>query len=284
MPPPGGPPPLEPGRFQGRIRRVDNEKGFGFIECREARDKHGRDVFIPPKMIGDLREGDEITFVVDLGKDDMPQAGDLRLLDGSRPGPGAFSKGGGKGKDRDRSRGRDRDDRGGRDRDDRDRNDRNDRQDDRAYRDRDRDDRGGKGKDSKGKSKGKDSKGKGKDSKGKGKDAKGKSKDKGSGKGKGAPMFVAPRFGGAPGDVSGEVVPPRFVPEGGPIQGLIDVVAPRWGPGPDSDAGAAPLALMAPMETPPQWQEAPQDAVQWDGNDKNGQWESTEAQWPEFSS
>lgn len=205
---PGGPPGgAGPGRYTGTLRKQDPDKGFGFIDCREAKDKFNRDVFIPAKFVGDLRVDDEITFAVEMSKDDMPQAMDILRMNGSRPGKGPFDK-------EDKGRGKDK---GGKDRD-------------KGGRSKG----GGDGKD-RGKSKGKDNKGR--DGKGKGND-KGKGKDKGGkdqprndwwnkasddsgGNQGGFPMGGCPAFA-----KSASVVPPRFVPEGGPIP---NVVPPRFG-------------------------------------------------------
>lgn len=107
------------------------------------RDKFGRDVFIHRKQIGDLRVGDELTFICETNKEGNPQARDPLHMDGRFPGDG------------DRGSGRDRDDDG-----------------------KGKGKKGGKGD---GKDKGKGGKGKDGKDKGKGKDGKG-GKDKGKGK------------------------------------------------------------------------------------------------------
>merc|ERR1719330_1864731 len=122
MPPgwPGGPPgmpPLPPGRYQGRIKTFNSKHGFGFIDCPPAYDQWKRDVFIHKQQMGDLSVGNDITFEIRSNKDGHPQARDVRLMDGSLPGPypggddddDRDRKGkGGKGKGRSRNRDGDR--------------------------------------------------------------------------------------------------------------------------------------------------------------------------------
>lgn len=74
--------PLSSGRFRGRIKAFNMEKGFGFIECAEAHAQYGRDTFLHKAHIGDLTVGSEVTFAVELNKQGMPQARDLATHDG----------------------------------------------------------------------------------------------------------------------------------------------------------------------------------------------------------
>jgi len=84
QPPPQQPPQqqMPPGRFRGRIKAFNMEKGFGFIECSEAHAQYGRDTFLHKAHIGDLTVGSEVTFAVELNKQGMPQARDLATHDG----------------------------------------------------------------------------------------------------------------------------------------------------------------------------------------------------------
>lgn len=102
------------GRFEGNIKSFNAEKGFGFIDCPEARTKYGRDVFVHKAMMkqGHLEVGDEVSFTINTdNKDGMPQAAELVRLDGTGPsvidgkgqdkegkGKGGKGKGDGKGK------------------------------------------------------------------------------------------------------------------------------------------------------------------------------------------
>jgi len=98
MPPPGA----GPGRFMGHIKSFNVKQGYGFIDCPEARVHFGRDVFLHRRLMGDLEEGDQVTFTVEPNEKGMPQARDILRMDGRPPGPGRSDgdngKGGGKGK------------------------------------------------------------------------------------------------------------------------------------------------------------------------------------------
>jgi len=78
---PGMPPMMGPGaatgRYQGRIKSFNVQKGFGFIECPEAHQVYGRDVFLHKAQIGQFQIGSQVSFAVDMNKSNMPQARDL---------------------------------------------------------------------------------------------------------------------------------------------------------------------------------------------------------------
>lgn len=99
------------GRFEGNIKSFNQEKGFGFVDCPEARAKYGRDVFVHKAMMkqGHLEVGDAVSFIINIeNKDGMPQAAELFRLDSTDPqiidgkgredGKGKGGKGKGKGK------------------------------------------------------------------------------------------------------------------------------------------------------------------------------------------
>merc|ERR1719456_1006210 len=65
------------GRFQGRIKSFNVQKGFGFIECPEAHQIYGRDVFLHKAQIGQFQIGSQVSFAVEMNKQNMPQARDL---------------------------------------------------------------------------------------------------------------------------------------------------------------------------------------------------------------
>merc|ERR1719181_866656 len=65
------------GRFQGRIKSFNVQKGFGFIECPEAHQVYGRDVFLHKAQIGTYQIGSQVSFAVEMNKTNMPQARDL---------------------------------------------------------------------------------------------------------------------------------------------------------------------------------------------------------------
>jgi cold shock CspA family protein len=87
---------LEPGRYRGKIKSFNTEKGFGFIDCAQAHAQYGRDVFLHKAHVGDMAVGTEVTFVVEMNKQGMPQARDLVTVSSSGKADGKGSKGKGK--------------------------------------------------------------------------------------------------------------------------------------------------------------------------------------------
>lgn len=103
-------PGVPPGKYVGRIKSFNKEKGFGFIDCPEARSKFGRDVFIHKAQVGIMDVGSEVTFVVEMNRDKMPQARDAAKF-GERYGAttdgfrnDSKGKGAGKGSKKERKR------------------------------------------------------------------------------------------------------------------------------------------------------------------------------------
>jgi cold shock CspA family protein len=92
MMPPG--PGASTGRFVGRIKSFNAQKGFGFIECPEAHAIYGRDVFLHKAQIGDFSIGSELCFGVEMNKSNMPQARDLTDVDQFALAAGAMGMGG----------------------------------------------------------------------------------------------------------------------------------------------------------------------------------------------
>lgn len=87
------------GRFQGRIKSYNAEKGFGFIESDAAYAHYNRDVFVHKAVIGSLKIGDMVTFGVQTNEQGMPQARDLAIMPSNSAGPPSANFGrGGKGK------------------------------------------------------------------------------------------------------------------------------------------------------------------------------------------
>merc|ERR1719158_2234415 len=66
------------GRFLGRIKSFNQQKGFGFVECPEAHAVYNRDVFLHKAQIGTFQIGSTVSFAVEMNKQNMPQARDLR--------------------------------------------------------------------------------------------------------------------------------------------------------------------------------------------------------------
>lgn len=99
------------GRFQGLVKSYNVQKGFGFIDCPEAHQIYGRDVFLHKAQIANFQIGSQLTFAVEMNKNNMPQARDLLETDMSGLGfpggmggmgfgggmPGGGGGGGGKG-------------------------------------------------------------------------------------------------------------------------------------------------------------------------------------------
>merc|ERR1719424_2188743 len=65
------------GRFQGRIKSFNVQKGFGFIDCQAAHQVYGRDVFLHKAQIANFQIGSQLSFAVEMNKNNMPQARDL---------------------------------------------------------------------------------------------------------------------------------------------------------------------------------------------------------------
>merc|ERR1712070_777298 len=84
-------------QFRGHIKSFNEEKGFGFIECSEAHQLFGRDVFLAQANKGDLAVGTPVSFTVETNKRNMPQAKDLKAIadfKGGKGGKGGKGKGG----------------------------------------------------------------------------------------------------------------------------------------------------------------------------------------------
>merc|ERR1719424_1271015 len=65
------------GRYQGFIKSFNEQKGFGFIDCGEAHQTYGRDVFLHKAQIANFQIGSQVSFAVEINKNNMPQARDL---------------------------------------------------------------------------------------------------------------------------------------------------------------------------------------------------------------
>eukprot|EP00747_Dinoflagellata_sp_TGD_P169647 gnl/TRDRNA2_/TRDRNA2_199154_c0_seq1.p1 gnl/TRDRNA2_/TRDRNA2_199154_c0~~gnl/TRDRNA2_/TRDRNA2_199154_c0_seq1.p1 ORF type:complete len:323 (-),score=86.48 gnl/TRDRNA2_/TRDRNA2_199154_c0_seq1:132-1100(-) len=104
------------GRYRGKIKSFNTEKGFGFIDCPQAHAEYNRDVFVHKSQMGDLQVGAPVSFSVEMNQKGMPQAKDLQPTSGSAGGKGA-SKGktqgkggkakGGKGESKGKGKGKD---------------------------------------------------------------------------------------------------------------------------------------------------------------------------------
>jgi len=71
---------------------ADPEKGFGFIECPEAYEFFGRDVYVTKDLATGFTPGMNVAFNVKLNKDMQPNASEMILIDDSwQPLPGDLS-------------------------------------------------------------------------------------------------------------------------------------------------------------------------------------------------
>merc|ERR1739847_260151 len=87
------------GRYRGKIRFFNEAKGFGFIECPEAFAAYKRDVFLHKADFQGFTVGQDVTFKVDLNKEGMPQAREVKAgIPGSTPTVDTKGGKGGKGK------------------------------------------------------------------------------------------------------------------------------------------------------------------------------------------
>jgi len=64
--------------YHGVVKNFDQEKGYGFISCRELQEKYGVDTFVHQKGLTkgltDLRPGDHVSFFIRLDDKSRPQA------------------------------------------------------------------------------------------------------------------------------------------------------------------------------------------------------------------
>merc|ERR1719253_939419 len=100
------------GRFQGVIKSFNVQKGFGFIDCPEAHQIYGRDVFLHKAQIASFQIGSQVSFAVEINKSNMPQARDLvesNMLGMNMP----TGRGGYKGNNKGRGRGKSNNQKGG---------------------------------------------------------------------------------------------------------------------------------------------------------------------------
>lgn len=70
-------PPGPEAHYLGLIKKFDGERGFGFIDCPEAKHQFGRDVFIHKNQMCDMDVGTEVAFYVEVNKNGHPQARDV---------------------------------------------------------------------------------------------------------------------------------------------------------------------------------------------------------------
>mmetsp|Transcript_44417 Transcript_44417/g.96547 ORF Transcript_44417/g.96547 Transcript_44417/m.96547 type:complete len:740 (+) Transcript_44417:198-2417(+) len=64
-------------RYEGTIKHIDTNKGFGFIRCVEAYELYGCDVYVNRKNLNGFARGDKVTFALSISKKGTPQGLDL---------------------------------------------------------------------------------------------------------------------------------------------------------------------------------------------------------------
>ena len=69
-------------RHLGVVKSFNNTSGFGFIECKTSNDKYSRDVFLHKAQAGEIEVGTVVEFAIDINDRGMPQARDVKQLDG----------------------------------------------------------------------------------------------------------------------------------------------------------------------------------------------------------
>jgi len=88
---PPGPPvaaALPAGKYRGKIKSFNPDKGFGFIDCPQAHAQYSRDVFVHKAQVGDLKVGADVIFSVETNKQGMPQAKEVTPASGMLTGFG----------------------------------------------------------------------------------------------------------------------------------------------------------------------------------------------------
>jgi len=60
--------------WRGRVKSINAEKGFGFIENQYIHTQYHRDVFLRKDQLGDLQVGEWVQFSFELNQQQMPQA------------------------------------------------------------------------------------------------------------------------------------------------------------------------------------------------------------------
>merc|ERR1712007_295709 len=69
-------------QYQGVVKKIDFEKGFGFIECQDLKEQFGRDVWVGSEQLGNFGVGSPVAFSVHVNQHG-PQAHGLQPIDES---------------------------------------------------------------------------------------------------------------------------------------------------------------------------------------------------------
>jgi len=67
--------------LKGTFKAAEADKGFGFIECPEAKEYFGRDVYVNKEFAAGLQTGQWVSFNVKLNRDMMPNVTEVALVD-----------------------------------------------------------------------------------------------------------------------------------------------------------------------------------------------------------
>jgi len=72
-------------RHVGVIKKFNQERRFGFIDCQDLWAKFGRDVFLSDLQLGSFSVGSQVSFTLTLNQQGHPQAQDLQDASATAP-------------------------------------------------------------------------------------------------------------------------------------------------------------------------------------------------------
>jgi len=79
--------------LKGTFKAAEADKGFGFIDCPEAKEYFGRDVYVNKEFAAGLQTGQWVSFNVKLNRDMMPNVTEVALVDEDwKPSQGDLSE------------------------------------------------------------------------------------------------------------------------------------------------------------------------------------------------
>jgi len=79
--------------LKGTFKAAEADKGFGFIDCPDAKEYFGRDVYVNKEFAAGLQTGQQVSFNVKLNRDMMPNVTEVALVDEEwEPSPGDLSE------------------------------------------------------------------------------------------------------------------------------------------------------------------------------------------------
>jgi len=95
------------GKYTGCVKSMNTEKGFGFIECQQAKTQYNRDVFVNRAQLANLQVGQHVQFNCELNKQGFPQAKNIEPFSYNPYMAAMMGAGKGKGKDKGKGKGKD---------------------------------------------------------------------------------------------------------------------------------------------------------------------------------